>query len=140
MKRKAKDYGWPHMFYCKADGTYLKCETLEDLPKGFVDTRAECDVPAVGEPMKYTGELPATASEEIVADDQDDDNDNDDDGDGDNEETEPQTLEQMGVSRKEAIAVLKEAGVEFKKNASNVDIAALVEALLEEETEEETEE
>jgi hypothetical protein len=71
MKRNSKDYGWPHMFYCKKDGSYLVCATLADVPKGFVDTRDECDVKPTGveEPKPYTGTRPATEEETVVADD-----------------------------------------------------------------------
>lgn len=141
MKRVAKDYGWPHMFYCKADGTYLKCATLADVPKGFVDTRGECDIPAIGEPTPYMGERPATAEEEVVETAGDEDNKppvKDEDG-------ETITLKSLGISRKEAISALEEEKIDFNPKAKNNVLASLVHALLSEaedgdEDEDETEE
>lgn len=135
MKRKAKDYGWPHMFYCKADGTYLACDTLADVPKGFVDTRMECDIEPVGEPSPYTGPRPATASEEAALAEADEDEDDDGEDNDTPDEVPGKTLEEMGIKRKEALAMLKEEGVKVPQNAKNDVIAGLVEELLEEETE-----
>ena len=128
MKRNSKDYGWPHMFYCKADGTYLTCAKLSDVPKGFVDTRMECDVKPTGveEPKPYMGERPVTEEEVVVADDDDDDVPT----------TAPNgekiTLKSIGVSRKEAVAALTEEKVDFNAKATNDELAALVHALLSE--------
>ena len=128
-KRRSKDYGWPHMFYCIADGTYLICKNVAEIPDGFADTRAECDVEAVGEPDKYTGEVPATDEEEAVADAAEDGGD---DAVKVDEENPTVTLKDMNVSRKEAIALLTEENVDFKKNATNAELAVMVQMLLHE--------
>ena len=135
MKRSQKDYGWPHMFYCKADGTYLICKNLGEVPEGFVDTRGECDVKPTGveEPQPYAGQRPASEDEEIVAEGGEDDESSDEDN-GDEDAPKGQTLKQMGIKRKEAIAMLEEEGVDFNKKATNEVLAGLIEGLLEEET------
>lgn len=131
-KRRNKDYGWPHMFYCIADGSYLICKNVDEIPDGFADTRGECDVMPTGSPPPYSGELPATAEEEAVVDDDDDVAVPETVPEVD-EENPTVTLKELKVSRKEAIVLLTEEQVDFKKNASNDELAVMVQILLEEE-------
>ncbi len=130
-KYKAKPYkhqAWPKMFYHPVDGSYVTCESKADVPEGFVSSLAECENTPMGEPvpcMNYT--VP-----EIV-DEDDDDGDGGDDDNDDEGEDDPVSLEDLKLTRKEAIKLLEEEDIDFKKNAKNAVIAGLVSELLKEE-------
>lgn len=138
---------WPKMFYHPVTGDYVTCAGEADVPEGFVNNIKDCESPPVGtnEPSRCTNmdvpdkyrdkkgkkaepkkaaskpdtSKPAAKKVEKPADKDDEDDD------------EIVTLESLELSRNEAIELLDEAKVKFKKNASNDTIAGLVADLLE---------
>lgn len=121
-KRKIyKHQEWPKMVYHPTSGNYVVCASEAEVPDGFVDNINDCENKPTGvdEPVKCVNTAVPTKNKKPAA--------KKDEG-----ESVP-TLESLDLNRTEAMGMLDDEKIEYKKNISNDDLAALVSDLLEEE-------
>lgn len=135
-----KTKGLNQMWFHPVNGSYMICNTVAEIPEGFINRFADCSAPVVDKhrhPLKCTDftvpdamkkAAPKKAPEKKAPEKKA----------APKAKAKPKkaaqegpTLKKLNLSRSEAIAILNEDNIKFNPKATDGTIAALVSSLLE---------
>lgn len=146
-KYKSKPYkhqDWPKMFFHPVTAEFVVCLDESEIPEGFVADINKCKNTPTGttapKPCLSVGQakpsvskpvIEKPVSKTVVEEKIEEEEETEEDTDDQSDDVEP-TLESLKITRKDAMALLKEENVKCPKNAPNSKVAKLVSELLKE--------